>query len=63
MREKEQRLKPTCMFCRQPVPKIKIIDALWSCLMKRLDSNDPLSLQSMGGSYFEDGEYEKAHEY
>jgi hypothetical protein len=52
--------KPSCAFCREPVPKIEEVDAM---LMKRVETNDPVAMWQMGGKRHREGDYSSAFEY
>jgi TPR repeat protein len=53
--------EPSCAFCREPLPKtIKEFDAM---IMKRVEKNDPVAMQQMGGMRHGEGDYKSAFEY
>ena len=59
-REAEMKMRGTCPFCREPVPKTKEAKKL---LMKRVEANDPLAMCQQGGEGYDQGDYRTAFEY
>ncbi len=50
-----------CPFCREPRPKKK--GEFHKRLVKRVKANDPAALRQMGGTCYNDGDYEGAFKY
>ena len=61
IREREQKLTPTCPFCRCQTPDT----TAEGCQLekKRLKSNDPLALNNEGMNSYDSGDYAAAIEY
>jgi tetratricopeptide (TPR) repeat protein len=53
--------KPSCAFCREPVPKTG--EEAEAMLMKRVEKNDPFAMRHMGSMCRVEGDYKSAFEY
>jgi hypothetical protein len=51
---------PSCAFCREPLPETDEADAM---AMKRVENNDPVAMQQMGGMRRKEGDYKSAFDY
>eukprot|EP00985_Skeletonema_marinoi_P000851 scaffold345_cov80-Skeletonema_marinoi.AAC.3 len=61
-RQIEERLRPTCPFCRHPVPETQEANKI---AMKRVAANDPVAMAEVGGSgrLCHEGDDDSAIEY
>ena len=59
VREEDQKLDPTCPFCRHPIPENEEEDELNE--KKRVDANDPVALRQMGVRLFYKKDYDAKH--
>jgi len=60
-RQIEERLRPTCPFCRNPVPETK--EESNKINLKRVAANDPVVLAEVGGRLGLEGDDDSAIEY
>ena len=60
-RQIEERLRPTCPFCRHPVPETK--EEANKINLKRVAANDPVAMAEVGRRHCHEGEYDTAIEY
>eukprot|EP00986_Skeletonema_menzelii_P010531 scaffold5150_cov133-Skeletonema_menzelii.AAC.5 len=60
-REIEGRLQRKCPFCRKAVPKTD--EEVNEQYMKRVEANDPVAMNQMGGIRYYEGDYKRAFEY
>jgi tetratricopeptide (TPR) repeat protein len=61
LRECNENLKPTCPFCRTPVPSTDAEAILNQ--MKRVEAYDPVAIHAAGMRRYHTGDYETAIEY
>eukprot|EP00984_Skeletonema_dohrnii_P001166 scaffold358_cov95-Skeletonema_dohrnii-CCMP3373.AAC.2 len=61
MRIFQEKLEPTCPFCRHPAPESK--DEEEQNIMKRVKANDPAAMVQMGLHRYEAGDYDDAFRY
>ncbi|KAK1733148.1 zf-MYND and TPR domain-containing protein [Skeletonema marinoi] len=57
----QEKLEPTCPFCRHPAPKSE--EEVVKNIMKRVKVNDPAAMLQMGVRRFEAGGYDDAFRY
>ena len=60
-REREQRLQPSCPFCRKPAPKT--YEEADKRRMARVEANDPVALRFEGIDQYKKGDYIRAFEF
>ena len=60
-REIEGRLQRKCPFCRKAVAKTD--EEINEQYMKRIEANDPVAMNQMGGIRYYEGDYKRAFEY
>jgi len=53
--------EPSCAFCREPLPETE--EEVKAMVMKRIETNDPVAMQQMGGMRRVEGDYKSAFEY
>jgi len=61
LREMEASLRPSCSFCRKPIPDTN--DKGYKMMMKRIEANDPEALRRWGREQYDKGDYSSAFEY
>ena len=61
IRETEERLQPTCPFCRHSIPNSD--EEMNKNFMKRVEVNDPVAICEMGVTRQEKEDYDSAIEY
>eukprot|EP00986_Skeletonema_menzelii_P004534 scaffold1550_cov74-Skeletonema_menzelii.AAC.3 len=61
MRELEGKLQQKCPFCRKVLPKTD--EEVNEQYMKRIEANDPVAMNQMGGIRYYEGDYKRAFEY
>ena len=60
-RENELRLKPRCLFCREPIPNSD--EEILKNAVERAKMNDPVAMFAMGKIRHHEGDYETAFDY
>ncbi len=61
MREHKQRLRQSCLFCREPAPSTD--EERHKQRMKRIEANNPAAFCREGTEQYIEGEYNKAFDY
>jgi len=61
LREEEASLRPSCSFCRKPIPDTN--DKGYKMMMKRIEANDPEAMCQWGREQYDKGDYSSAFEY
>ena len=61
LRQREEKQKPTCPFCRYPIPKSQ--KEIEVNVMKRIEVNDPVAMCHVTEYRYKEGNYENAVEY
>ena len=60
-RQLQENLERICLFCRHPIPNT--MEESDKNLMKRVEANDLFAMNYMGGTHFNEGDYENALKY
>ena len=60
LREAEESLRPSCPFCRTPIPSNDKADEM---MMKRMEANDPVAIRHEGYFRYKRGDYRSAYRY
>jgi len=61
IREREEKLKHTCPFCRHPTPKSQAEAGMTA--KNRIEANDPTAVRNMGTRRYREGDYKSAFEH
>jgi len=61
IREKEERIKHKCPFCRHPA--FESVEGYYRSIMKRVEANDPVAMQIMGTRCYHQGHFDSAFQY
>ena len=61
LREAEESLEPTCLYCRQPTPES--VEEADKNLMERVKANDSAAIRKMASTFFLNGNHTTSFEY